>query len=198
MSNIEKEIRFKISEDIARRIREISHVKVEPQKQIDLTLGYDGFESLANYGYVCRVRQKGKKIWMEIKRKVKDSTLVEFEEEKVSLSNFANGVRFFEKLGMKPYLYMSRSREIFEYNGLMLFIDQIDMLGTYVEIEYQDTDNAEEKISSLKKVVGIDYEPSPLYGDIFKVLLENENFKNEFDNKLGNFLVTCQLEKQPL
>ena len=146
MSNIEKEVRFKISEDVAEKIREISKVKVERQKQIDLTLGYDGFDSLAKYGYVCRVRQKNNKIWLEVKKRIGDVTSKEFEEEEVVLTNFSSGVRFFEKLGMKPYLYMNRSREILEHDGLKLFIDEIDMLGTYVEIEYQDTEDAVLKV----------------------------------------------------
>ncbi len=190
MSNIEREIRFKVSEDMAEKIRKISNVKVERQKQIDLTLGYDGFESLNKYGYVCRVRQKNNKIWMEVKKRIGDSTFKEFEEEEVILTNFSNGVKFFEKLGMKPYLYMNRSREILEYDGLKLFIDEIELLGTYVEIEYQDTENAEIKIISFLKKIGIDYEPAPLYGDIFKVLLKDENFKNEFDKRLADFLAT--------
>lgn len=191
MSNVEKEIRFKISDDLAQRIREISNIEVYPQKQIDLTLGYDGFNSLARYGYVCRVRQKGEKVWIEIKKRIGDSTSVEFEEEKITISNFSQGVSFFEKLGMKPYLYMSRNREILEYNGLKLFIDQIDMLGTYVEIEYQDTENANEKMLNFMELLGINYEPAPLYGDIFKELLQYDDFRNEFNKNLNDFLKTC-------
>ena len=41
---------------------------------------------------------------------------------------------------------MNRSREILEHDGLKLFIDEIDMLGTYVEIEYQDTEDAVLKV----------------------------------------------------
>jgi hypothetical protein len=77
-----------------------------------------------------------------------------------------------------------------EHDGLKLFIDEIDMLGTYVEIEYQDTEDAEVKILTFLKKIGIDYEPAPLYGDIFKVLLEDENFKKEFDKRLTDFVAT--------
>ena len=34
---------------------------------LDITCGYEGFESYSKYGFICRVRQKGDKITLEVK-----------------------------------------------------------------------------------------------------------------------------------
>ena len=59
---IEKEYRYKVTDEQIQRIKQISNVIDEKSEQIDLTLGYDGFNSLNKYGYVCRVSKKANKI----------------------------------------------------------------------------------------------------------------------------------------
>jgi predicted adenylyl cyclase CyaB len=186
LDNLEKEVRYKVDGNIINKIRQISRVLENLERQVDLTLGFDGFNSLNKYGYVCRVRQKSDKIWMEIKTRMRDNTFIETE---VNIEEFSCGVSFFEALGMKPYLYMNRSREILEYKGLKIFIDDIELLGKFVEIEYQDIENYKAILDEFLKLVGINSKEQPLYGDIFKNLIEkNNSFKNEFENKLKEFL----------
>mgnify|MGYP003292923027 CR=1 FL=1 len=112
-----------------------------------------------------------------------------FFETKIKLDNFIDGMDFLKALGMTPYLYMNRTREILEYNGLKLFIDDIDLLGLFLEIEYQDTENAIEKVKEFINIIGIEDEKAPLYGDIFKEKIENDiSFKEEFETGLNKFL----------
>ena len=85
MGNLEKEVRYKVDNNSINKIREISRVLEEEQRQIDLTLGFDGFNSLKRYGYVCRIRQKSDKIWMEIKNKMTNNT---FSETEVNIKEF--------------------------------------------------------------------------------------------------------------
>ena len=183
---IEKEIRYKINDEIAFKIRKISKVLVPKTKQIDLTLGYKGFESLEKFGYVCRVRKTQNKIWMEIKNRRDEKSFIETE---VELKNFKDGVDFFEALGMKPYLYMNRTREILEYKGLKIFIDDIELLGKFVEIEYQDLENYSEILKEFIDIVEIKTNEQPLYGDIFKKEIENNvNFRKKFEETLNNHI----------
>lgn len=46
---IEKEYRYKVTDEQIQRIKQISNVIDEKSEQIDLTLGYDGFNSLNKY-----------------------------------------------------------------------------------------------------------------------------------------------------
>ena len=81
---IEKEYRYKVTDEQIQRIKQISNVIDEKSEQIDLTLGYDGFNSLNKYGYVCRVRKKANKIWMEVKKKQEEGFFYETKIPKKS------------------------------------------------------------------------------------------------------------------
>lgn len=183
--NLEKEYRYKVNKEIINKILEVSEVLEEKKNQVDLTLGYEGFNSLSMFGYVCRVRKKGNSIWMEVKKRIEDNAFI---ESTVKLDNFKEGVELFKAIGMKPYLYMNRTREILKYKGLKIFIDNIDILGDYVEIEIQDSINPEKEYIEFIELIGIKTEPQPLYGDIFKEKLEDIEFKKIFEKRLEDAL----------
>ncbi len=90
---------------------------------------------------------------------------------------------------MKPYLYMNRTREILEYKGLKIFIDDIELLGKFMEIEYQDLENYSEILKEFIDIVEIKTNEQPLYGDIFKKEIENNvNFRKKFEETLNNHI----------
>lgn len=183
---IEKEYRYKVTEEQIKKIEQISNVINEKSEQIDLTLGFAGFESLYKYGYVCRVRKKANKIWMEIKKRTNDGA---FYETKIDISRFNDGVEFFSALGMKPYIYMKRTREILNYKGLKIFIDDIELLGKFIEIEFQDVEENEKLIEEFMRETRIEPIRQPLYGDILNELIRNDNnFKNKFEEELNKFI----------
>ena len=91
---------------------------------------------------------------------------------------------------MKPYLYLYRTREIRTYKDLKIVIDELDLLGDYVEIEYQDSNNAEAELEEFRNLIGIVNEPADKYGDIVKNLLETDaEFQNKFNENLEKILV---------
>lgn len=184
---IEKEIRYKIDEEVANNIRGIAKLINTRKKQVDLTLGYDGFNSLNKYGYVCRVRMKENEKWVEVKKLNKDNS---FTENKIKIEKFEDGVNFFKALGMKPYLYMNRYREILEYRGLKIFIDDIELLGQYIEIEYQDVKKPSEILADFMNKSGIhNAMKQPLYGDIFREKIEDdEDFAKKFEEIMKNII----------
>lgn len=185
MNELEKEYRYIINDKIIKNIRKISTVKEKEQYQIDLTFGYAGFESLYKFGYICRIRKKGEKQWLEVKRMQKDDSFI---ETKIHIDKLKDGIDFFYAIGMKPYMYMIRKREILKYNNLKIFIDDVDLLGKFVEIEFQDEAN-KNNIDSFLKMVEIDSEKMPLYGDIINEKLKKDNnFKREFDKRLKEIL----------
>ena len=111
-----------------------------------------------------------------------------FIETKIYIDKLKDGIDLFYAIGMKPYMYMIRKMEIFKYNNLKIFIDDVDLLGKFVEIEFQDETN-KENIDNFLKIVGIYSEKMPLYGDIINEKLKNDNnFKKKFDNKLKEIL----------
>lgn len=186
MKNIEKEVRYSITEDMLNKIKQLSEEKEKKVHLLDITCGKSGFSSLKEYGYICRIRQKAENICLEVKQKQADGS---FMESKIDINSVKDGMDFFSLLSMKPYLWIERNREIREYKGLKVFIDEIDMLGNFVEIEYQDVDDEKILLEEFIHKVGIVEKSEGLYGDIFKFKIENDNdFRKEFEYKLNNII----------
>ena len=184
---IEKEIRFKIESDS--KIKEIELETEEIQEKsetIDLVLGWKGFESLDKYGFICRVRKKNDEIYLECKKKIKDNI---WNESKIKLKEFREGVNFLSLIGMKPYLYINRKRQIRKFKDLKIYIDEVDMLGNFIEIEFQEASNEEKQIQEFLSYFNIKNIEQKLYGDIFKEKIETDiNFKAEFEKKMKYFI----------
>ncbi len=184
---IEKEIRFKIESDS--KIKEIELETEEIQEKsetIDLVLGWKGFESLDKYGFICRVRKKNDEIYLECKKKIKDNI---WNESKIKLKEFSEGINFLSLIGMKPYLYINRKRQIRKYKDLKIYIDEVDMLGSFIEIEFQKAQNEKEQIQEFLSHFNIKNIEQKLYGDIFKEKIETDiNFKAEFEKKMKYFI----------
>ena len=184
---IEKEIRFKIESDS--KIKEIELETEEIQEKsetIDLVLGWKGFESLDKYGFICRLRKKNDEIYLECKKKIKDNI---WNESKIKLKEFSEGINFLSLIGMKPYLYINRKRQIRKYKDLKIYIDEADRLGSFIEIQFQKAQNEKEQIQEFLSHFNIKNIEQKLYGDIFKEKIETDiNFKAEFEKKMKYFI----------
>lgn len=184
---IEKEVRYKITDK--KKIEEIvantEELKVRTNV-IDLVMGWSGFNSLNDYGFICRLRKKNYKINLECKKRISDE---EWNESKIALNTFKEGYDFLSLLGMKPYLYINRYRQVRKYRNVNIFIDEVDMLGNFVEIEFQNTNDEKEQIKKFIQEFGIDDEKQELYGNLFKEKVENDElFRVEFNKKLLDFI----------
>ena len=184
---IEKEIRFKIESDS--KIKEIELETEEIQEKsetIDLVLGLKGFESLDKYGFICRVRKKNDEIYLECKKKIKDNI---WNESKIKLKEFSEGINFLSLIGMKQYIYINRKRKIRKFKDLKIYIDEVDMLGNFIEIEFQKAQNEKDQIQEFLSYFNIKNIEQKLYGDIFKEKIETDiNFKKEFEKKMKYFI----------
>ena len=186
MVEVEKEKRYQINNDILDNILRLSIELKKKTRVLDITCGKEGFNSLEKFGYICRIRKKQNDVAMEIKKRVEDGSFI---ESKVKINSIKDGIDFFSLLSMEPYLVIDRIREFREYKGLKIYIDDIDLLGLFVEIEYQDIPNAKELIDEFKGKVGINSRVMPLYGDIFKERIEKDKlFKEHFECKLKELL----------
>lgn len=183
---IEKEVRYAISNEQLLKIKNVTTEYKERTEMLDITCGYDGFNSYSKYGFICRVRQKGDKKTLEVKNYSNNNECI---EQSIKLEDVIEGVNYLKLIGMKPYLYLKRFREVRKYKNLKVFIDEFDIIGNYVEIEYQDSGNSKEELEEFIKLVNIDTEPQDMYGGIIKDKLENEEgFKEKFEINLDKIL----------
>lgn len=179
---IEKEVRYKITEEQKNKIIESTEQLIQNEKNVDLVMGWDGFESLGKYGFICRIRQTTRSIELQVKKLLENK---HWEETNIKLEKFEQGYNLLKTLKMEPYLYINRNRQVRKYKGLKVFLDEIDLLGDYVEIEFQDSTNPEEEIKQFKDEFQINTEEAKLYGDIFKEKIETEEgFKEKFMKRI--------------
>ena len=185
---LEKEIRFSISKAQIEKIKEITMPYKERMEMLDITCGYEGFDSYSKYGFICRVRQKGDKKTLEVKNYKKQNECI---EQSIKLDRVVDGVNYLKLIGMKPYLYLKRFREVRLYKNLKIFIDEFDIIGDFVEIEYQDSKNAKVELEEFIKSIGIEgAKPQDMYGGIVKEKLENDlQFRELFKINLKRILI---------
>ena len=180
---LEKEVRYRINDkQTIEKIVNLTTLKEEKKKNIDLVMGWDGFNSLEKYGFICRIREKNEQVYLQCKKRVNEN---EWNEAKIDLNSFSEGYQFLSLIGMKPYLYLNRKREVRKYGNLFVFIDVLDLLGTYVEIELQEAKEPAKELQEFLQTAGIKDEREKLYGDIFKEKLESDqDFRIKFEENL--------------
>ena len=181
----EREVRFKINEKIRNEIINSSKLVEDKSKYVDLCFGQYGFASLDILGYIIRLRNKNGKCVLESKKRISDT---EWQEVCLPIENMKKGAEFLSNLSLKPYLYINRTREVRKINEAKVFIDDVELLGTFVEFEFEDSFSLEDIKYYLEKV-GIFSLPEKLYGDIFKESINNPEFKNKFYKSLNDFLM---------
>ena len=183
---VEKEVRYLVDDNIWNSVL-LGTTEYKPKSQmLDITMGKYGLDSFQKTGLVFRVRQKGEKISMEIKKRVGES---EWLEESIPLDSVGRGVSYLKLAGLSPYLYISRTREVKKFKGLKIFLDDVEMLGKFIEIEYQDSDNAKAELNEFLQTFGIENNPQDLYGTIIiRKYNEDENFRNAFNSKMNEIV----------
>ena len=182
---LEKEVRFFVSDEEWEKAFANSTPYKEKSKMLDITMGAYGRESVAKTGKVFRIRQKGDKITLEIKNRIEGG----WQEEAIVLDSAERGMNFLRLAGMEPYLFIDRFREVRKYKGLKVFFDDIFLLGKYIELEYQDSDNALAEVEEFKKICNITSEEQPLYGEIINEKYKtDERFRSEFEKTLQDLI----------
>ena len=183
---LEKEVRYKISNKQKEKIIGCTKPFKDKTEMLDITLGYDGFNSYSKYKFICRIRQKGNNKTLEVKNYKNKNECI---EQSIKLEKVSDGVNYLKLIGMDVYLYLKRFREVRKYKGLKIFIDEFDMIGDYVEIEYQDSNNAKEELNEFIKLISIKSDPQDMYGGIVKDKLENDSeFKKNFERNLNRII----------
>ena len=87
---------------------------------------------------------------------------------------------------MEPYLVLDRYREVRKYNSLLIFIDEFDTIGSYIEIEYQESDKDE--VYRFIDLLNIDNKEQDKCGDIVRNLISNDDdLKKKMIKKLERY-----------
>ncbi|MBO7219321.1 MAG: CYTH domain-containing protein [Clostridia bacterium] len=185
---VEKEIRFRVDRKTKDKIILSTGSLQDKAAMLDITFGRDGFNSLSKNGYICRIRQKPQKLTLEVKKKIPTGWL----EQEIPLSRLSDGINYLQLMGMKPYMYLQRNREVRRYKNLKVFIDEIDVLGDFVEIEYQDSKDAVAELNEFLALANLNFASTEdLYGNIIMNSIKaNPAFRAAYNKGLTHTIDT--------
>ena len=182
---IEREVRYKINKEIKDKIIKSSYQIEEATKCVDLCMGKYGFDSLEKLGYIIRLRNKSGKCIIESKKRLDNNS---WSEAKLTIPTMRDGYAFLKNIGLQPYLYINRTREIRKIDIAKVYIDDLEILGTFVEFELEEGYEFKDLEKYLSEI-GIENNPEKLYGDIFKERTKEPEFNEILNNAINDFLM---------
>lgn len=83
-------------------------------------------------------------------------------------------------------MYINRIREVREIDVAKVYIDELEILGNFVEFELKEEYEFKDLDEYLKRI-GINSKPEKLYGDIFKEKAKDPKFNEILNNTINNF-----------
>ncbi|MBQ4145699.1 MAG: hypothetical protein IJD36_03625 [Clostridia bacterium] len=107
---LEKEVRYKVDNTTFELAKTLNKSNTQTVQVLDITCGAFGKESMQKTGKVFRVRKKGEKCTIEIKKRTDDGNWL---EECLPVESQNKGINFFALAGLYPYLYINRERTSF-------------------------------------------------------------------------------------
>ena len=181
---IEVEIRAKINNksEVQSRLKEIGAILKRSVHQEDRVFGHEMFldenKMIIEGGLSARIRQVDQNTWLEFKEisRNKGAGI----EIKANLDNIGEGLRFFEKLGFKEAFSINKQREVYSLNGFEICLDDVEQLGSFIEIEKavlsQDETALvkEECLGLLEKIAPESEVTNKKYGDLMQEILNKK------------------------
>jgi CYTH domain len=137
MAEIERERRFRLDqaayENIVRRLPWSA-----PEVVTDVTMGPHGSLSMSIDGWVVRLRAGSGYARMQLKKR--QHVAHEYLEVDLEVDSISRAAEMLMLMGMQPGLVISRTRRQASVPGALLTLDDINLLGYFIEIEETDSD----------------------------------------------------------
>lgn len=180
MKEIEVKYRLNDVNHLIKRLQQLGCKMSDIEDQKDTVYVTDLKNINSNPGSIfLRVRKNNDKVELNAKKheKVMQSRMeVEFE-----VSSYEDANRFLELIGFERWVEVKKKRIHTVYENCNICIDQVDSLGSFVELEYvvDDLESDQEilkKIGEMANKIGIDTtEEVDQYYDEMIAQKENEN-----------------------
>jgi adenylate cyclase class 2 len=182
---IEVEIRAKIKDidSVKEHLGLIDAQFVDNIEQIDRIFGHPKFldkeTKIIEGGLSARIRQVNNSSKLEFKEIIRDGGGFEIEAK---LDNIDSGIELLEKLDFKEAFTISKTRDVYKYNDFEIAIDQVEQLGSFIEIEKmvnskEEINKAREDCLELLDKISSDAEiTNEKYGDMMQnIINKNKN-----------------------
>jgi len=136
---IEVEIRAKVDnfKEVRINLDKIGAKIVDKVRQVDRTFGHPQFldkdHQIFDGGFSARIRQVDNDVkidWKEICRDKKHGMQITAPVVNVDI-----GIEFLQKMGWEEAFTVDKARETFKYDDFKICLDNVERLGTFIEIE---------------------------------------------------------------
>ncbi|MFC5746913.1 cytidine deaminase [Actinomadura rugatobispora] len=186
---IETERRFRLNAPETEALKSAIEFS-SPIRLTDITFGPHGAQSMDKDGWIVRLRLSGDKARIEHKRKLPDSR---WQEIGLAVDAPGSAVRLLTAMGLRPGLLIRRLRSASTFKGAELALDDLDGLGTFLEVEFPRETAGDrtlhETVAGLQALGVSLTTPAPPYGDQINAAIEQrEEFAHEHDRRMRELL----------
>lgn len=187
MKEIELKFRIDNEAETIKNLNRIGCKYINYSIQSDVVFSNDkniNFNKMEPNTILLRIRKEQKKTYLTLKKSSTRS--YECEEIEFEVCDSKKIYNFVEALGFTKIMEFTKGRKQFVYNELNICIDNIDDLGTYIEIEHltnkDDSENIRNKILDFAKLININIDriESRYYPQI---ILDNQRMRSDDNDK---------------
>lgn len=186
MAEIERERRFRLDqpsyEDIIQRLP-----WTVPELVTDVTMGPHGSSSMSVTGWVVRLRTGSGYVRMQLKKR--QQVAHEYLEVDLGVDSISRAAEILMLMGMQLGLVISRTRRQVSVPGALLMLDDINLLGYFIEIE--ETGSGEPSLPAFLHAYLTRDNECGAYGDLIISQLQTDSswaeaYRREAANILNN------------
>ena len=184
MKEIEIKIKIENIKEIRDKILKLNVEFIKTEKEIDEYFDFED-KTLINADKTLRIRNKevvcfkgpreNNQTFQRKARSLKDSCDKRISEEtETKIQNYENFINFLNKSGIKVSFVKEKMREYFKKDNLIITIDTLPCLGSFIEIE-----GPEEAIDNAAKKLGFSKDDyiTEIYSELFNKFKKENNIQ---------------------
>lgn len=152
---IEAKLKVDSFEPVLTRLSELGALNKAPEKQSDIYFDDAGLSlRKADKGLRLRIAESNgsEKLTLCYKGPREDRLYKTRDEIELTVTEYKAAVDFVSALGYQQVLTVTKNRQVWEIGNCEVALDEVDMLGKFVEIEGR----SEKKISEVREKLGLD------------------------------------------
>ncbi len=150
-------------DEIRERLKKVG-AKLVYHEMVQKRVVFDPASGFQKFGKFIRVRDEGEKITLTLKE-VGDKGIEDKKEMEVDVSDFDNTVSILKSIGCNARSYEESKRELWEFDGAKITIDDWPYLFPLVEVE----SGSEQEVKIISEKLGFNWDEAKFCtaGDLY-------------------------------
>ncbi len=153
MLEIEAKARVRDLSEIEKKLVELKAEFIKEEEQEDLYFNH-ACKDFSKTDEALRLRKVGEKTFLTYKGAKIEKLTKTREEYEVEVDNFNNAKKILEKLGFKEVAKVKKKRRYFRLKEYLISLDEVQKLGSFVEIEKKANEYDPKELIEFLKTLG--------------------------------------------